>query len=299
MAFGSSIDAIQYDLNVNKKMRRIPFNRTINTGATSAAGRWHECLGGAGTNGPMTLTGTAGVGVACNKSTPGALQIGSDVATDIRRLIRAWALTPSALVAPATLLLTDIIHMYRSCVLVTTPSTLSAHPTWTGTGDTRMTSADGVQASFVETVASSAAGQITPTYTNQAGTTGRTTAAPNGSLWGPVAATPVGALWGESGVTATPGGPFMPLAAGDTGVQKIDSYAINAGATGGAGTFILHRPVASIPLAAASLATDISYIGDIMERIYDDSCLGFFINIGGAITTGLTIQGELVVGWGS
>lgn len=275
------------------KSRRINWNRTVVTGATSAAGRWHEMLSGAGTGGSMVLTGTAGAGIVCNKSTAGALPIGPDVATDLRYLLKAMAVTGATTLAPATILLTDIIHIYPSCVLTGTPTTLSNHPTWTGTGDTRMTNAQGVQCSLVVTTAiTSGNGQITPTYVDQ---DSNSQAAPS-SLYAPATATPIGTLYGQTNTAITVGGPYMPLAAGDSGVRQITSYTINTGATSGVGAFILHRPIEEIPLAAANVPGMLEWM--LGERIYDDACLGMFIQIGGAATVGQQVTGSFGTVWG-
>lgn len=283
------------------KRQVLDFSRTLVTGATSAAGRWHEAMSGGGTGGPFTLTGTAGAGVVCNSSTAGALPLNTAVSPSTRHILSGYAITSSATAVPAYVLLTDIIHMYRSCSVVTTPSTLTNHPTWTGTGDTRMTNAVGVYASVLLTTASSAAGQLTLTYTNQAGTAGRTTAAPNGSVFGPVAATPAGCFLNQTTVSATTGGLFSPLATGDTGVQRVDSYAINAGATGGSACIILHRPIAWIPVAAANAASVIDFYTGVpgLPRIYDDACLAIISRVGGAYAAGGVIEGQITYGWGS
>jgi hypothetical protein len=203
--------------------------------------------------------------------------------------------SPSTVLAPAQIILTDIIHIYPSLVMVTTPSTLSNHPSWAGAAGTRMENAKGVQLSALLTTASSAAGQITPNYTDQDNNAQATAR----SMHGPVAAHPAGALFGDTGVTATPGGYVAPLAAGDYGVKQVNSYAINTGATGGTGCMILHRPVASMPLMAANTPTVFDFTtGPLrLPRIYDGACLGMFVQIGGALTTGQVLTGEMVFGW--
>lgn len=98
----------------------------------------------------------------------------------------------------------------------------------------------------------------------------------------------------------TTGGLYMPRAAGDTGVQRIVSYAINTGATSGVGAFLLHRPIVEIPLAAANTPSLLTLLNDdpALARVYDDSCLGFMINIGGALTAGGIITGSMNLVWG-
>lgn len=277
------------------KLWSIPYNKTVNTGATSSAGRWHECLAGGGTGGAMTLTGTAGAGIACDYATAGALPIGTAaVSTDLRYLTEFMATTGGSTLSPALVMLTDIIHIYPSCVLTGTPTTLSSHPTWTGTGDTRMTNANGVMCTLVVTTATTAGNAaLTPTYYDQSG---NSTAAPR-AMMAPATATPIGACYGDTGTVVTVGGPFMPLAAGDIGVQRIASYSIGTGGTSGVGAFILHRPIAVVPIAAANLAgaREWPLLG---PRIHDNACLGLFALIGGSATAGQTICGCIDMVWG-
>ena len=287
------------ETNANGKKQTLDFNRTVITGATSVAGRWHEAMSGAGTGGAMTLTGTPGTGIVMTRSTAGALPLNANVSTDTRHMIAGFSMSTSTTIAPASVLLTDIIHIYPSCVMVTTPSTISNHPTWTGTGDTRMTSAVGVQMSMLLTTAGTVAGQIQPTYTNQAGTAGRTTAGIAGSFCSVIAAHPAG-CFASTSVTATGniGGLFLPTVAGDTGIQKLDSYAITTGITSGVGCFILHRPIAYLPIGAANALTMADYYTLGLPRIYDDSCLAIFALVGGAYAAGGVVQGQVVYGWG-
>jgi hypothetical protein len=292
----SSVDDLFNSISVDGKILRVPFTKEVKTGATSAAGRWHELLSGVGTGGSMVLTGTPGTGLVKDASSAGALPIGANVETaETRHLLSMMVNSAATTLAPANLILTDIIHVYPSCVLVTTPSTLSNHPTWTGTGDTRMTNAKGVQASVFLTTASTAAGQLTLTYTDQ----DSNSQAQSGSLFGPVAATPIGACLNQTPVTATPGALNMAMAVGDYGVRQVNSYAINTGVTTGVGCIILHRPIASIPIILANTPAERDFTTGIitLPRIYDNACLGMFVQIGGALTTGNNITGEIVMGW--
>ena len=291
----TGIDDIVSEMGAGK-FYRLAFNRTIDTGATSVAGRWHSCFTTGGTGGAMTVTGTAGTGIAFTRSTTGALPLNANVSTDTRHLLSMYATTPATTAVPATLILTDIIHVYPSCALVTTPSTLSNHPTWTGTGDTRMTSAVGVQASILTTTATTAGnGQITLTYQDEAGNAGT-----SGSLYAPSTTTPTGCFWGAANAAVTLGAPFAALAAGDLGVRQVTSYTINTGATSGVGAIILHRPIAEIPLAAANTPSERSFLNDVLTlpRVYDDSCLALIINVGGALTASQTLTGTLNMAWG-
>jgi hypothetical protein len=293
----SSIDALVNDITVNQKIAKIVFSRLMVTGATSTAGRWHECLSSTGTGGPMTLTGSAGVGAALTRSTAGALPLNADVATDKRRLLSFMAVTNQALAIPAVILLTDLIHIYPSCALTGTPSTMSSHPTWTGSGDTRMTSAVGVQCSLIVTTAgTSGSGALTPTYNDQGGASSTA-----GVMYAPSATAPVGSLYMCGGTGIGVAGPFMSLAAGDTGVQSIQSYSIGTGLTSGVGAFVLHRPICTVPLAATALAGEREFLSGMptLPRIYDDACLGILFQTGGNLTTGGTLVGELNYGWGA
>lgn len=293
----STVDALYNAITTSGQILSVPFSRTINTGATSAAGRFHECMSAGGTGGAMTLTGTAGTGIAMTAAKAGALPIGADVegSSQTKHLLSATITTPSTTLTPAMLVLTDIIHIYPSLVMVTTPSTLSNHPVWTGTGDTRMTNAKGVQLSALLTTASTVAGAFTPNYTDQDGNT----QAVSRALQGVVAAHPAGCLFAETGVNATLGGYTAGLAVGDYGVKQVNSYTITTGATGGVGCMILHRPICTIPIAAANTPTVIDFTtGPVrLPRIYDNACIGAFVMVGGALTTGQVITGELVYGW--
>lgn len=297
MAF-TGLDSIAAAIAGGKSLPLLGFQRTVDTGATSAAGRWHSCLTTGGSGGAMTLTGAAGTGVVMNSATVGALPVNGAVAPDIRHLMSLTGQTPAATLVPGQLLLTDILHIYPSCALTGAPSTLTNHPTWTGTGDTRMTNANGVQCSLLVTTALTAGnGQITPSYLDQGGA--GPVAAPS-SLYAVSATHPSGCFYASANAAVTTGGLFMPLAAGDFGVQRVSSYTINTGGTSGVGCFILHRPIGKVPLTAINTPFERSYVGDpfLIPRIYDDACLGLIVLAGNALTTNQVVHGDLGIAWG-
>jgi hypothetical protein len=97
------------------------------------------------------------------------------------------------------------------------------------------------------------------------------------------------------GVLSTP---LMGRATGDLGVNELNSYAITSGGTTGTVTFLIHRPIATIPLIAANAPSVKNYVGSLLPQINDNACLGLFVNIGGALTTNQVLQGELQLAWG-
>lgn len=143
--------------------------------------------------------------------------------------------TNQALVCPGTILLTDIIHVYPSCVLTGTPSTLSNHPTWTGTSDTHDESKRCASVCIACTANTAGNGQITiPMLTKTI-----TLLAQTGSLYSTVAAHPIGAAYAQTNAAVTTGGVNMAMAVGDYGVKQVNSYVINTGGTAGVGAIIM------------------------------------------------------------
>lgn len=299
----ATVDSLYNAISENMQTLTVPFTRTVKTGATTAAYRWHEALTGDGTGGSMVLTDSnPGSGIVMTSGTVGALPIGADVEPSMtKHLLSMYLSTSISTIVPAVVMLTDIIHIYPSCALKTTPSTLSNHPVWTGSGDTRMTSAKGVQASVMLTTAtSSPIGQITLTYKDQDGNS----QAQIGSLWSTNATGPIGSCYIQAGATATNiyGSPLTALASGDYGIQEVTSYAINASPTAAAvGAIVLHRPICTIPLTQENVPVERDFTtGPIrLPRIYDGACLGLLVQVGGsmATTTSNNIIGELVYGW--
>ena len=276
------------------KKQRLTANRIVNTGATSAAGRWHEAFAiSNGTGGIGVLTGTAGVGVARDASSAGALPISPvNVTPDTRHLTAMAAVTPGATMVPGIVKLIDILYIYPSCVVTT------------GAGTT-ISNAAGKPARFNlgkdvklgAIVAGTALGAATPvitvTYVDQDGNTGNT-----GFLAASANSLPIGCLLSGAAV-AVPGSPEMLLAAGDSGVRELTSYTTATGTTGSV-TFVLYRDLAEVPLITANLMAERDYLSQIpsLPTIDDNACLAALVLAGGALAVNSPIILTTQFAWG-
>ena len=294
-----SIDSYLSDITVNNKFRSLFFSRLIAVGASAAGGTWADCFSSRGTGGPMTLTGTPGTGLALNNSTAGALPLGPDVSPALRRLLfmSVVGYFPSFSL-PGMAMLTDLIHVYRSCALTGAPSSLSTHPTWTGTGDTRMSSPVGTQISLGLSSAGTAGnGNLTATYLNQSGASKTTSI-----QVAPLSTLPTGNFYNRANQDAVQGDVLFGLSPGDTGVSRISSYTIGTGLTGADGYFLIHRPICTVPLTELGRLGERNFISGLptFPRVYDDSCLVLLVNTNSiVIVSNSVITGELDFGWGA
>lgn len=104
----------------------------------------------------------------------------------------------------------------------------------------------------------------------------------------------------HSGVAASSMGPFLPLQAGDSGIISVQSIQMSA-ASGSQGysTLVLCRPIASMPIMTAFVASERDFLNQLpsLPQIKDGACLGFLIFAGGVISNVTAYQGYLDVGW--
>lgn len=291
----TSLDDLVNEVTTNGKTHRIMGSRVVNTGATTAAGRWHECFASSGLGGTGVLTGTAGLATTCDSTTTGALPLNAAVTPDTRHLTTAYIVTNSTVMTPGTAVLIDLLLFYPSCVATGTPTTLNNTATmptrWGGTLGT------GCQIGGVAVTAGfSAANQsYTLTYTNSAGTGSRTATLVAGSN-----STPVGGLLG-GGVAGSGNTPAAGLQAGDLGVRSIQSYTIGTASTTGNLTLFLYRPIMTIPLIGANVAGErnfLTQLGYPLPYIPDGACLTWLVNVGGATTVSQSIFFDLNMAYG-
>jgi hypothetical protein len=149
---------------------------------------------------------------------------------------------------------------------------------------TRYTSGEGVHAALmVHATVGGTATTVTCSYTNQSGTSGQTTTA---------------TTFGGSGLTAAGTLVRLPLQAGDTGVQSVESVTL-AGTTGTAGNFgvVLYKPLAFIfanDVEGANITDNVStgrMVGQFNE-VLDDACLSCFA----VMAVAQTVSGAILLG---
>lgn len=280
----SSVDDLVNEITANGKYLRTHFQKTSINGATSAAGRFHSLFQGNGIPSAGAYSGTAGVATVLNSSSNGGLYLGGAVNPDTKHLLNMQAFTSSTVVTPATLILCDFLLYYPSLVITGAPTAFNNTATLP-----RYTDGIGVECMVeVQTANGAAQPALTINYRDTADND------QNGLVMtSPVNSAPIGSLYQYAG------GPFLPKAAGDIGIKRLNSYTLATGTTGTV-SMVLVKPLAEIPLLAANTASERDFLSQLpsLPKIEDDACLGFIMLIGGAMTTLQTIQGKVEIGWG-
>jgi len=157
----------------------------------------------------------------------------------------------------------------------------------------------GVQQLIVASTASTAtAANIQHTYQNAAGTlsqvTPTTPALPQSTAITPLLGIPY------SGTAAGKYGPFMPIAAGDTGTRRLQNIILtSAGVTGGVFNTCLVKPLLTLPLSVVGVAAERDLVNQIpsMPRVYDGACLVWLIYTQVAVPNNTAYYGHIDFGW--
>jgi hypothetical protein len=144
-------------------------------------------------------------------------------------------------------------------VVTTTGGQAVVSPTWPARDASASTAGSKILLALECSSATGNAGAITNTtvsYTNAAGTAGRT------------------ATLASFPATA-PAGTFVPLslAAGDDGVRSVQTVTLGSSYVSGAVHLVAYRLVASIPIPAANVATDRNFTALGLPTVWDSSVL--------------------------
>ena len=290
-----SIDNLINSISAGKTTR-FDWNK-ITGGAAYTAGRWYEMLSLAGSPVATAFPGTALTWVPCTESTGDGTNAfgiphGGNVSTDLKHLLNMAAWGTAATSVPSTLMLVDVQGYYPGINMNSNTS-----QTLLGTPSLRYTNGVGLRAFLaVRATTGATAHNLSMSYTNQAGTSGRTlpvTVACTASAIVPHIT--------HSGTAANNYGPFLPLAQGDTGIQSVQSVQLSA-ASGTASTsaLVIVKPLAQITIGVAALMTEKDLLNQIpsMPQIKDGACLGWLLGAGAATAASTTFAGQTEFVWG-
>ena len=228
----------------------------------------------------------------CDETTGNGTQIfgmphGGNVSPNVKHLLNMNAWTTAATGVPGTLTLVDMQGYYPG---LTNNSAVAQ--TLVGTPTLRYTNGAGVRAYMVQTATGGAGAQnFNMSYTNQAGTAGRTM-----PVTVACTASSVASRINHSGAAANNYGPFLPFASGDTGIRSIQTVTLSA-ATTGTFAMVLARPLASITLSVLGLMTEKDLLNQIpsLPEIKDGACLVWIWSAGAATATATTFAGGIEV----
>ena len=242
-----------------------------------------------------TFTGTALTARRFTDLTTGAIPHGGNVSPAVKIITGAWGMAYNMGVC---FLLYDRVLTYEACTisggLQNMTNTLTAQ---------RYISAGQPGLGILCTIQTQL--NISPNisalkYTNQAGTTGQSVATAAALTLNSAAATPDNTTparcAAQYAASTSNDVLFYPLAVGDSGAQKIESFTTSAAATGTI-CFTLAHPFAYFPSPGAALAGQYDFVRQltVLERIYDGACLNFFVNA--TANNNATIMGALDFVW--
>lgn len=241
---------------------------------SEGAGTWHSLwkLAGypvAGANPPAS---TAGSGYVPTNSTTGAIPFTNPVSgnTYVARLALAGSTVGTVILYDRLWACSGFNTTLTTAQNITTPGTITARDL------NGATNGDGVELwGEIYTAPGATTATWTVSYTNQAGTSGR-----SATYTHPANAESVGQMF-----------PFA-LAAGDTGVRSVASLTCSAssGTAGDVGITLVRR-IAEIPIMLANVAGMMDALALGLPRVYDNSCLAFMV-LCSTTNTGL-VQGSI------
>lgn len=162
----------------------------------------------------------------------------------------------------------------------------------------RYTNGAGVQ-TFIWNTNATAMGAATPTFTAvylDSTSTSSTTPA----------TVPIGKTAGANGLILYSGtgsgkyGPFMPLAAGDSGVAQVESINQNVSYVSGEYSIAMCKPLITMPMTTIGVASERDFMNQLpsLPRIYDGANLHWLLYSGANTPTNSSFYGHLDIAWG-
>jgi len=296
----SSQDELISSITTDGQIDSIVYQKT--TPAAGLAGHWQHALSGVGSIPAATFSGAEATFVPTDNTwSEGAIPIGDQTDPITKHILSMGVSLVAAAGAPWFILPIDLVgyaKLTTTNVSTTGAKTITMTPiAATAAKVDRYPNGEGLRI-FVASYATMGANAPTMqvTYTNSAGTTGRTTTAGIVST----ASATSGVLL-NSGNAANKVGPFLNLAAGDTGVKDIESLTWGGTAHASGSVFIgLCKPLCMpIPVPATGLYNMVDFVNTLpsLPRLRNGANVQFLIFATGATTSGATFYTNFDYGW--
>lgn len=298
----SSQDDLINEVTVNSKFQYDIRSKTISTAQVAAF--WTNLGVFAGSEPASAYPGTSLTFVPTDDTwADGAWQHGGDVSSDTKHFLYAGANIVAAAGAPWFLMAVDqvgYVPITGTDVTAAGAKTITMTPISNTTAKVdRYANGAGLRAFFSTEVAPTAGGPNLTAF-NYKNTAGVSKACP---VTVGFAATPVIGAVPHSGGAATRYAPFIPLAAGDSGISDLEGFTFTAGTLyTGSGQLVLHlvKPLWGIPLPASGIHNVADFINQLpnLARIRDGACIQWLLMNTGATTANSPLLVESAHGWG-
>ena len=303
MAGFSSLDDFISSTTVDGKFVRTDWNKLALPTTAQTAGLWYDLATGPGNPGNDTAYGSgtnkAFQALDDTSTTSPGIPHGGNVSTETKHVINASAFTAAATTAPCVLMLVDRLGFYPITTTTTTGDQALDNTVVFPTG--RHTNGAGLRAYVVcsSGSATTAMGAGTPniriTYTDQDGNAGALTPS---VLPAGLTAAPKGTIV-YSGTGAGKYGPFLPLAAGDSGIRSVQQFNLSATYTSGVLNLVICRPILTLPITTLGVAAERDLLNQVpsLPRIYDGANLSWLMYAGAATPVNSALFGHLDFAW--
>lgn len=299
MGFASQDDLIT-SITTDGQIDTVVYQKT--SPAAGLAGHWQHFMSGVGTVPAATFSGAEATFVATDNTwSEGAIPIGDQTSPVTKHILNMGVSVVAAAGAPWFVLPIDLVgyaKLTTTNVSTTGAKTITMTPISNTTANVdRYPNGEGLRL-FVASYATMGANAPTMVvnYTNSAGTTGRTTTSGIVST-----ASATSGIILNSGNAANKVGPFLNLAAGDTGVKDIESLTWGGTAHASGSVFIgLCKPLCMpIPVPATGLYNMVDFVNTLpsLPRLRNGACVQFLVFATGATTAAGTLYANFDYGW--
>jgi len=243
------------------------------------------CLG---SSTPSTFSGANLTWQACNSNTPGSIHNGGNVSPATKHIVNISIIPPTN--SRGTFILVDVQGYWPG---INVNSTSTQNLTGTPGSNLRYTNGIGCQLYVVctGTATGATASNVSISYTNQAGTTGRSL----GKTVGVSVSSQPGRII-HSGAATNTFNMFLPLTAGDRGVANVASITFSTATGAGTAALVLARPIADLSFfGPEGIDKDFISAFPSLPEVKDGACLNFLNRC--AISSSFIASGHIDFAW--